>query len=80
MTTLTYVETSRTQAGIGDLLVNNQALSLVRRKSVGLIRGVALTAGVPLLGFVFVIGLPLIGFVAMLLMALECLRGPTCGR
>ena len=80
MTTLTYVETRRTQAGIGDLLVNSDALSLVRRRSVGLIRGVALLAGAPLVGFVFVIALPLIGLIAMLLMALDGVRGLTYGR
>jgi len=55
MTTATHIQTMQGQAGSGELL--------------RFLRGVALIAGTPLLGLLFVIVVPLGGPVALLLMA-----------
>ena len=73
MTAATYIYTRAVQVGVAERAVR-EALSLMGWKSVGVIRGVALVAGAPLLGLVFLVALPLVGFATVFLMA----RGAVC--
>lgn len=75
MTMPTYIQTKPMQTGIGELLCGSEALSLMRRKLVGSIRGVAFLASAPFVALAFVIALPVIGLGALLVMVCEALGG-----
>ena len=79
MTIATYIQSKPMRVGDAKLLCDSEALGLMRRKSVDLIRCVAFLVNAPLVGLLFVIVLPAIGLAALLLMACEALRGRRAG-